>query len=262
MNSIQVTILACVIIFLSTVLGSSLVYIVRGKLSAKVSNVVLGVASGIMVSAGIFGLLIPAMEEAEIIYGDLSIIPVIIGFILGGIFLNILDKVVPHFHNERNEDEGPKSNLAKQLKFFLAVMIHNIPEGLAVGFACGLALQANSPESIASVLALAIGISIQNFPEGMAISVPMYEQTGNKNKSFLYGVLSGVVEPLFAIVGIFLASLFEPLLPWLLAFSAGAMIYVTIEELLPAARKENHEHYGLWAFMIGFVIMLSLELLL
>ena len=215
-----------------------------------------------MVSAGIFGLLIPAMEEAEIIYGDLSIIPVVIGFILGGIFLNLLDKVVPHFHNERNEEEGPKSNLAKQLKFFLAVMIHNIPEGLAVGFACGLALQTNEPGAIASVLALTIGISIQNFPEGLAISVPMYEQTGNKNKSFLYGVLSGVVEPLFAIVGIFLATLFQPLLPWLLAFSSGAMIYVTIEELLPAARKENHEHFGLWAFMIGFVVMLSLELLL
>lgn len=262
MNAIQATVFACSVIFLATVFGSSAVYFLKKNLSAKASNVILGFASGIMVSAGIFGLLVPAIEEAENIYGDIAIIPVVVGFILGGLFLNLLDKIIPHFHQRSNEDEGPKSNLTKQLKFFLAVTIHNIPEGLAVGFACGLALKTNDPIAISSVMALAIGMSIQNVPEGCAISVPMLEQKVSKNKAFLYGAFSGIVEPIFAVIGIFLASLMSSLLPWLLAFSAGAMIYVTIEELLPSARKEGHEHYGLWAFMIGFIIMVSLELLL
>lgn len=262
MSVLEVIILSCSMIFLSTVIGSSLVFFVKKSLSAKSSNIILGLASGVMISAGIFGLLIPAMEEAEIIYKNLAILPVVIGFILGGIFLNLLDKIVPHFHQSQNEEEGPKSNLTKQIKFFLAVLIHNIPEGLAVGFACGLALTTKTPQAISSVLALAIGISIQNVPEGAAISIPMLEHKVSKNKAFMYGVISGVVEPLFAVVGIFLATIMQSLLPWLLAFSAGAMIYVTVEELLPQARKEGHEHYGLWAFMLGFLAMLSLEILL
>ncbi len=262
MDVLTVIIISCSIIFLSTVIGSSLVFFVKKNLSAKASNIILGLASGVMIAAGIFGLLIPAMEEAELIYKDYSIIPVVFGFILGGIMLNVLDKIIPHFHNNACEDEGPKCNLTKQIKFFLAVLIHNIPEGLAVGFACGLALTIKTPEAISSVLALAIGISIQNLPEGAAISIPMLEQGVSKRKSFLYGVVSGVVEPLFAVIGIFLATLMSSLLPWLLALSAGAMIYVTIEELLPEARKGGHEHYGLWAFMLGFLAMLSLEILL
>ena len=262
MNVVHVIIISCSIIFISTVLGSGLVFIVKKNLSDKTSNIILGLASGVMIAAGIFGLLIPAMEEAEFIYKNLSFIPVFGGFILGGIFLNILDKIIPHFHNKQGEEEGPKSNLAKQIKFFLAVLIHNIPEGLAVGFACGLALTLKSPEAISSVLALAIGISIQNIPEGAAISIPMLEHGVSKEKSFLYGVISGTAEPIFAIVGLFLATIMQTLLPWLLAFSAGAMIYVTIEELLPEARKGGHEHYGLWAFMLGFLAMLALEMLL
>ena len=262
MNATQATILSCLLIFFSTALGSALVFFVRKNMSSKVSNMILGFASGIMISAGIFGLLIPAIEESSIGYGDLAILPVVIGFVLGGLFLNLLDKIVPHFHKERNEEEGPKNNLTKQIKFFLAVMIHNIPEGLAVGFACGLALKNNDPTLILSALSLAIGISIQNFPEGTAVSIPLHEQGMSKTKAFLYGSFSGIVEPLFAIVGLFVASSFTMLLPWLLAFSAGVMIYVTIDELLPAARKEGHEHFGLWAFMLGFIVMLSLEILL
>ena len=262
MSAITVTIISCLILFLSTSLGASLVFFVRKNLSAKVSNIILGFASGIMIAAGIFGLLIPAIEEAELIYEKIAFLPVAIGFILGGVFLNILDKIVPHFHRERDEEEGPKTNLAKQIKFFLAVLIHNIPEGLAVGFACGLALSTNEPVFIMSALSLSIGISIQNFPEGMAISVPMYDEGVSKIKAFNYGMISGIVEPIFALVGIFLATLMQTLLPWLLAFSAGAMIYVTIDELLPAARKEGHEHFGLWAFMSGFLVMLLLEILL
>lgn len=262
MNAINVTIISCLILFLSTVLGSSLVFLIRKKISEKISNVILGFASGIMISAGIFGLLIPAIEEAEISYKNLAILPVVLGFILGGMFLNLLDKIIPHFHKERNEEEGPKNNLTKQLKFFLAVLIHNIPEGLAVGFACGLALSTNDQTMIFSALSLAIGISIQNFPEGTAVSVPLYEEGIPRSKAFMYGAFSGIVEPLFAVIGILIATQISLILPWLLAFSSGAMIYVTIDELLPAARKEGHEHYGLWAFMLGFIMMLCLEILI
>lgn len=262
MNAINVTIISCLILFLSTLLGSSLVFLIRKNISLKFSNIILGFASGIMVSAGIFGLLIPAIEEAQISYKKLAILPVVLGFILGGLFLNLLDKVIPHFHQERNEEEGPKNNLTKQLKFFLAVLIHNIPEGLAVGFACGLALTTNNQTLILSALSLAIGISIQNFPEGVAVSIPLHEEGLSRPKAFMYGAFSGVVEPLFAVVGILLATQITFILPWLLAFSSGAMIYVTIDELLPAARKEGHEHFGLWAFMLGFIMMLCLEILI
>ena len=262
MSAILVSIISCLILFLSTAIGASLVFVFRKNLSPKVSNAILGFASGIMIAAGIFGLLIPAIEEAEAIYPTYAFIPVVIGFILGGIFLNILDHVIPHFHKDRDEDEGPKINLTKQIKFFLAVLIHNIPEGLAVGFACGLALTTNDQTLILSALSLAIGISIQNLPEGTAVAIPLYEEGMKKEKAFLYGTISGIVEPLFAIIGIFIATHIALLLPWLLAFSAGAMIYVTVDELLPAARKEGHEHFGLWAFMLGFIIMLLLELLL
>lgn len=262
MNAINVTIISCLILFLSTLLGSSLVFLIRKNISFKLSNMILGFASGIMISAGIFGLLIPAIEEAQISYKNLAILPVVIGFILGGLFLNLLDKVIPHFHKERNEEEGPKNNLTKQLKFFLAVLIHNIPEGLAVGFACGLALTTNNQTLILSALSLAIGISIQNFPEGVAVSIPLHEEGMSRPKAFIYGAFSGIVEPLFAVVGILLATQITFILPWLLAFSSGAMIYVTIDELLPAARKEGHEHFGLWAFMLGFIMMLCLEILI
>lgn len=262
MSAINVTIISCLILFLSTLLGSSLVFLIRKNISFKLSNMILGFASGIMISAGIFGLLIPAIEEAQISYKNLAILPVVIGFILGGLFLNLLDKVIPHFHKERNEEEGPKNNLTKQLKFFLAVLIHNIPEGLAVGFACGLALTTNNQTLILSALSLAIGISIQNFPEGVAVSIPLHEEGMSRPKAFIYGAFSGIVEPLFAVVGILLATQITFILPWLLAFSSGAMIYVTIDELLPAARKEGHEHFGLWAFMLGFIMMLCLEILI
>ncbi len=262
MSASLVTIIACLILFFSTTIGSALVFLIRKELSAKVSNMILGFASGIMIAAGIFGLLIPAIEEAELFYEKLAFIPVVVGFLLGGLFLYLLDKMIPHFHIERDEDEGPKTNLTKQLKFFLAVLIHNIPEGLAVGFACGLALSTDEPLAIMSALSLAIGISIQNLPEGAAVSVPLYEQGMPRSKAFTYGMISGIVEPLFALVGILLSMQIQALMPWLLAFSAGAMIYVTIDELLPAARKDGHEHFGLWAFMFGFMVMLMLELLL
>lgn len=176
--------------------------------------------------------------------------------------LYLLDKIIPHFHKNIDIEEGRKSTLDKNIKFFLAVTIHNIPEGLAVGFACGLALNSSNEISlIYSCLSLAIGIAIQNIPEGAAVSIPLFNDGMKKSKSFIFGTLSGIVEPLFGIIGLFLAKL-SIITPWLLSIACGAMIYVTLDELLPESRKGGFEHYGLWSFMIGFVLMMSLEILL
>lgn len=263
MNAIEITIISIVIIFAATTLGSSLVFFVRKKMSDKVFSLILGFASGIMIAAGFFGLLIPSIETAKEKYENIALLPVLLGFLLGGLLLYGLDKLIPHLHKYSENEEGKHTdNLSRQIKFFLAVSIHNIPEGLSVGFACGLALFLQTPAAIMSALSLAIGISIQNIPEGSAISIPMYEETQSKAKSFFYGMGSGIVEPVFALVGLLIASNIEMLMPWLLAFSAGAMIYVTIDELLPSARKGNYDHFGIWAFMFGFSIMMALEILL
>ncbi len=263
MTPLVSTIISISIIFLATTLGSSLVFILKKNFSEKLSNSILGFASGIMISAGIFGLLLPAITEAETIYENYAVIPIIIGFLLGGILLFFLDKIIPHFHHRQDEEEGIKTEkISKQIKFFLAVTIHNIPEGLSIGFACGLAFSSSDPAMVYGALALAIGIAIQNFPEGAAVSVPLLEEGASKGKAFFLGTMSGAVEPVFAIVGLVLASTISAIMPWLLAFAAGAMIYVTVDELLPSARKGGHEHYGIWAFMIGFVVMMILEMTL
>ncbi len=262
MNEIFVTVFAITVIFAATTLGSAFVFFFRGTLSDRVSNIIIGFASGIMISTGIFGLLLPSIEQAKELYPNISYLPVIIGFVLGGLFLFALDKIVPHLHLSE-EEEGIRTNkLTRQIKFFLAVTVHNIPEGLAVGFACGLALLTKENTAIMGALSLAIGISIQNVPEGSTVSIPMYEYGIPKWKSFLYGMTSGIVEPIFALVGLFISTQIEVVMPWLLAFAAGAMIYVTIDELLPSARKGEHIHSGLWGFMAGFLIMLILELVL
>ena len=225
----------------------------------------MGFASGIMIAAGFLGLLIPAIEEANTSYGDLAVLPVIVGFLLGGVLLFVLDKVIPHIHINTKEEEGGASNISKNLKFFLAVTIHNIPEGLAVGFALGLAFNSdpsNMDINLLSALTLSIGMFIQNIPEGAAISVPMLKEGVSKPKAFLYGMFSGLVEPIFGLLGLVLASNIAMLLPWLLAFSAGAMIYVTVDELLPSMREHGHYHLGIWSFMIGLTIMMVLELVL
>ena len=264
MNSINVTIIAIILLAISTIAGSGLVFFIKKNLTDKASNIIIGLASGIMMSVSFFGLLIPAIEESELQYGNLAVLPVVGGFLLGGVVLFILDKIIPHFHATSKEEEGLENNsLSKNLKLFLAVTMHNIPEGIAVGLACGLALTHTSDSSYMwAALSLAIGIAIQNFPEGAAISISMVDDGVSKKKAFGFGALSGVVEPISAIITIFVASSLSSLLPYLLSFSAGAMIYLTIEELLPEARKGNHVHHGLWAFMIGFALMMILELVL
>ena len=260
---LTITIISISIIFLGTVFGSMMVFILKKNFSSRVSALIMGFASGVMIAAGFLGLLIPSIESASESYGDYSVFPVVIGFLLGGVLLFALDKLIPHIHINNNEEEGTKtSKITRQLKFFLAVTIHNIPEGLAVGFALGLAYTLKDMSAFYAALSLSIGMTLQNIQEGAAISVPMLKEGISKPKAFLYGLFSGIVEPIFAIVGLLLASSLTMLLPWLLAFSAGAMIYVTVDELLPSMRENGHYHFGIWAFMIGFAIMMVLELVL
>lgn len=262
MNPLLITIISLSIIFLSNTLGAAGVFFIRKKLSSKISNALLGFTSGIMICAGLFGLLIPSIEESQLSYPNIPYVPVLVGFLVGGLVLFLLDKVIPHFHQSGQTEEGPLNNsLSKQIKFLLAVTIHNIPEGLSVGFACGIALTLKTDAAIISALSLAIGMSIQNVPEGAAVSIPLHDEGMSKGKSFLYGTLSGIVEPIFGLLGLLLATSFTFIMPWLLAFGAGAMIYVTVDELLPSARKDGFEHYGIWAFMIGFAIMMLLEII-
>ena len=192
----------------------------------------------------------------------LSFIPAAVGFILGGLFLVLIDKLVPHIHGGTNQEEGLPNHLNKPIKLFLAVTIHNIPEGLAVGFAFGAAAALGEHGAFVSALGLAIGMAIQNFPEGAAISLPMKAATDSKGKAFLYGMGSGAVEPVFAVIGYFMAAYLTSAQPWLLAFAAGAMIFVVIEDLIPDAHLSEHSHLGTWGAMLGFVVMMTLDVAL
>ncbi|MBO5212013.1 MAG: ZIP family metal transporter [Clostridia bacterium] len=261
MTDTQISILGIVIIFVTTSLGSSLVYFFKNGISDKANTIFLGFAGGVMVSASFFSLLLPAIEETTG-YGSFNFLPATLGFLIGGLFLVLLDKVTPHFHKGTNSEEGPNIQVKKSVRLFLAVTLHNIPEGLAVGFALGSASSGGSSSSIFAALALAIGIGVQNFAEGAALALPMSVTTKSRHKAFGLGTLSGLVEPIFAIAGYFLASYIQMLQPWLLAFAAGAMIFVVIEDLIPDAKSENHEHLGTWSAMLGFVSMMILDVIL
>lgn len=258
MSNTQMIIFGISFIFLMTTLGSSIVYFFKKDISYKLSSLILGFASGVMIAASIWSLLIPAIEASES-YKAFKFIPAAVGFILGGLFLILIDRIVPHIHNGKNQEEGMKSKLNKSTKLFLAVLIHNIPEGLAVGFAFGAASISANPTDFVAALGLAVGIGLQNLPEGAAISLPMRSETNSKHKGFLYGMGSGIVEPVAGIIGYFLASHIEVLQPWLLSFAAGAMIFVVSEDLIPDAKLEEHPHLGTWGVMIGFVVMMILD---
>lgn len=261
MDATTVSVLSLSMIFLATTLGSAFVFFFKKGFSDKTNNLILGFAGGIMISASFFGLLLPSIEESKTYFPSCSYLAPILGFLLGGLFLYLLDKIVPHFHKNTGVVEGKQSAWSKNVKFFLAVTMHNIPEGLSVGFACGLALKGDDVSLIYSCLSLALGIAIQNIPEGAAVSIPLFGDGMSKGESFLFGTASGVVEPIFGILGLFLARL-SYVTPWLLSIACGAMIYVTLDELLPESRKGGYEHYGLWSFMIGFALMMALEILL
>lgn len=260
MNDTLWTILGFSVIFVMTTLGAAVVFLFKKDISPKVNTVFLGFASGIMIAASVWSLLIPSIEGASD-WGVWSFVPAVVGLLAGGLFLVLLDKVVPHMHSGTGEEEGPRAPLHKPMKMFLAVTLHNIPEGLAVGFAFGAASVLGGT-ALPAALGLAIGIGIQNFPEGAAVALPMRNAIGSRGKAFLYGMASGMVEPVFAVVGFFLAAYLTVLQPWLLAFAAGAMLFVVAEDLIPDAKLAAHPHLGTWGFMVGFVLMMVLDVAL
>ena len=247
--------------FLGTTLGSAMVFFMRKELNKRIEKILLGFASGVMVAASVWSLLIPSIDMSQD-QGKIAWWPATIGFLLGIIFLLVLDSIIPHLHLKSSEPEGIKSKLKKTTMMVLAVTLHNIPEGMAVGVALAGALSGNSGITLAGALALSIGIAIQNFPEGAIISMPLKSEGMSKGKAFIYGTLSGIVEPIGAIITILLTSLVVNILPYLLSFAAGAMIYVVVEELIPESQEGKHSNIGTIGFAIGFVIMMILDVAL
>lgn len=247
--------------FLGTVLGSAMVFLMRNQMNKKVEKLLLGFASGVMVAASVWSLLIPSIEMAKE-QESVAWVPASIGFLLGMTFLLILDSIIPHMHLESQKTEGVKSKLKKTTMMVFAVTLHNIPEGMAVGVTLAGALAQNTGITMAGALTLAIGIAIQNFPEGAIISMPLKSEGVSKPRAFLYGALSGIVEPLGAAITILLTSTITPLLPYFLSFAAGAMIYVVVEELIPESQAGDHSNIGTIGVAIGFVIMMILDVAL
>lgn len=252
-------IFSIVIPFLGTVLGSCFIFLFR-KLNNTLLKAFSGFAGGVMIAASIWSLIIPSFEQTANL-GKISFIPIIIGLWLGFAFLLLLDKVIPHAHCDGNE-EGPKCNLKKSTMTSLAVALHNFPEGLAVGVVLASAVAGGSTVSITMAIALAIGIAVQNFPEGAIVSVSLSQSGMSKKKACFFGILSGAVEPIGALLTFFLASFITPALPYLLSFAAGAMIYVVIEELIPDMTRGEHSHLGSLMFFIGFSLMMILDIIL
>lgn len=247
--------------FIGTMLGAACVFFMRKELNAKVQKALLGFASGVMVAASVWSLLIPAIDMSEAM-GSFAFVPATVGFGLGILFLLGMDRLIPHLHLNTDEPEGPKSNLKKTTMLVLAVTLHNIPEGMAVGVGFAGLLSGNEQMTLAGAFALSAGIAIQNFPEGAIISLLLASEGGSKGKAFWYGTLSGIVEPIAAVLTILLASLITPVLPYLLAFAAGAMIYVVVEELLPEASQGEHANISTIGFAVGFMIMMVLDVAL
>ena len=247
--------------FLGTTLGAAMVFFMKNKMNGKVEKLLLGFASGVMIAASIWSLLNPSIDMAEE-QGKIAWVPAAVGFLLGVLFLLILDSVVPHLHLKSEKPEGIRSKIKREVMLVLAVTLHNIPEGMAAGVVFAGSMIGNTTISMAGAFALAIGLAIQNFPEGAIISMPLKAEGMSKGKAFLYGTLSGIVEPIAAIVTILLASFVEPILPYLLAFAAGAMIYVVVEELIPESQEGEHSNIGTIGVAIGFIIMMILDVAL
>ncbi len=253
--------LGLLIPFLGTTLGAATVFLMKNKMNSKIEKLLLGFASGVMIAASIWSLLMPSIEMAEN-QNIISWIPAAVGFLLGILFLLILDSIVPHLHLNSSEPEGIKAKLKKTTMLVFAVTLHNIPEGMAVGVTFAGALIGNAGITMAGAFALAIGIAIQNFPEGAIISMPLKSEGISKWKAFIYGTLSGIVEPIGAIITILLTNAVVPILPYLLSFAAGAMIYVVVEELIPEAQSGEHSNIATIGVAIGFVIMMILDVAL
>ena len=246
------------LVFVCTTIGSLFVFFIRkNEISPKLSKIFTGFAAGVMFSASFFSLIKPALESEADYMPEWLIVA--ISIILGAAFLWGIDKIVPHLHIGEKE-EGLHNKMSKTSKMFLAVTIHNVPEGLSVGIAFGVALAlGGSKELLIGALLLAIGIGIQNIPEGAVVSLPIKAETSSNKKAFLFGMLSGIVEPVAGVIGLFLAMQIQGIMPWALAFAAGCMIYVVAEEMIPEMTSEGHDHFGVWSFIIGFVVMLVLD---
>ena len=246
--------------FAGTSLGAAMVFFLKGEISRRLQRILTGFAAGVMVAASFWSLLEPSLESSESM-GRLSFVPSAVGFLIGIGFLLVLDMVTPHMHMNK-EGEGPRSGLKKTTKLILAVTLHNIPEGMAVGVVYANIIAGGSLISTAGALALAIGIAVQNFPEGAIVSMPLRGEGMSKGKTFWYGVLSGAVEPVAAVITIFAFSMVSAALPYMLAFAAGAMIYVVVEELIPEMSEGGHSNLGTIAFSFGFVLMMILDVAL
>ena len=247
--------------FLGTSLGAACVFFMRGEMHHGVQRGLTGFASGVMVAASIWSLLIPAIEESSD-WGKLAFLPAVIGFGGGILFLLFLDHIIPHLHMGAERAEGPRSHLARTTMLVLAVTLHNIPEGMAVGVVLAGFLSGHGDITYASAMALSIGIAIQNFPEGAIISMPLRGAGMGKMKSFVGGMLSGAVEPVGGVLTILLTSLVVPLMPYLLSFAAGAMMYVVVEELIPEMSEGEHSDIGVLTFALGFMVMMTLDVAL
>lgn len=255
------TFIGILIPFIGTTLGSACVFFMKKSLSNMVQRSLAGFAAGVMVAASIWSLLIPAIEQSESM-GRLSFLPAFIGFWIGILFLLLLDHMIPHLHVGSEQTEGPKRNLSRTAMMVLAVTLHNIPEGMAVGVIYAGFLAGNTSITAAGALALSIGIAIQNFPEGAIISMPLRAEGESKSRAFWGGVLSGVVEPIGAVLTILAAQFVIPVLTYLLSFAAGAMLYVVVEELIPEMSQGEHSNIGTIFFAVGFSVMMVLDVAL
>ncbi len=247
--------------FIGTAAGSACVFFMRKKLGERLQRALTGFAAGVMVAASIWSLIIPAMEQSSEM-GKWSWAPAVAGFWFGILFLLLLDTVIPHLHMNSEKAEGPKASLKKTTMMVLAVTLHNLPEGMAVGVVYAGLISGNGSISAGGALALALGIAIQNFPEGAIISMPLHAEGTSKGKAFLDGVLSGAVEPIGAILTIVAASFIVPAMPYLLSFAAGAMMYVVVEELIPEMSAGEHSNIGVVMFAVGFTLMMALDVAL
>lgn len=246
---------------MGTALGSGMVFFLRGSMKPAMQKALLGFASGVMIAASVWSLLIPAIEMSEELY-KYAWFPAAVGFLLGIGFLLLMDTVIPHLHVNAEKPEGRQSRLGRSAMLMLAVTLHNFPEGMAVGVVFAGALSGDVMLSTASAFALAIGIAIQNFPEGAIISMPLASRGMSRWKAFSFGALSGIVEPLGAILTILLAGLIQPALPYILSFAAGAMIYVVVEELIPESQSGEHSNIGTIGAALGFALMMVLDIAL
>lgn len=247
--------------FLGTSFGAACVFFMKNDMSERLSRILTGFAAGVMVAASIWSLLIPAMDQSEEM-GKFAFVPAVAGFWGGILFLLLLDHIIPHLHRYSVSTEGPKSRLQRTTMMVLAVTLHNIPEGMAVGVVYAGYLAGNAKITVAAAMALSIGIAIQNFPEGAIISMPLRAEGMKVSKAFAGGVLSGIVEPVGAVLTILAAGYIVPALPYLLSFAAGAMIYVVVEELIPEMSQGEHSDLGTIFFAVGFTVMMSLDVAL